>query len=236
LDVTSLSSSAVNLSDGTILPADLVICATGWSHEPTVKFLPQGLSENIGISTSTPESDSSVMAADAEIMKRFPFLKTYSSGKSYAIPTLKQPSYSLYHGIVPPFFLLRENLAYVGMAPNIRGFLVAEIQALWTTAFFSGDLGSTGRNVLPDSSDAEWQALLNSRFWRWRAPCGLGARGPDMAFEILPYVDSLLRELGLNPKRKGGWREYLNWFGVKDYKGIIGEWLTIIKKDEGKFE
>ena len=55
---------------------------------------------------------------------------------------------------------------------------------------------------------------------------GSGKSRPDMAFETIPYIDSLLRDLGLNPDRKAGWwREIFEYYGVQDYKGLVDEWM-----------
>ncbi len=58
---------------------------------------------------------------------------------------------------------------------------------------------------------------------------GLGCKGPDMVFEVLPHVDTLLRDLGLETKRKKGWfcwvKELFEWHGVADYGGLVREWL-----------
>jgi hypothetical protein len=110
------------------------------------------------------------------------------------------------------------------MSVSLRGFLSAEIQALWITAFLDGRLCDDLMRV--SREEAEWEALLQSRFYRWRAPMGSGKSRPDMAFETLPYIDSLLRDLELNPARKSGWwREIFEFYGVGDYRGLVGEWM-----------
>lgn len=59
---------------------------------------------------------------------------------------------------------------------------------------------------------------------------GLGTMMPDMVFEVLPFLDTLLRDLGLKTNRKGGWREILEPYGKQDYKGLVQEWLSKGKK------
>jgi hypothetical protein len=41
------------------------------------------------------------------------------------------------------------------------------------------------------------------------------------------YTSMLLRELGLNDKRKGGWKEILGPYEAKDYTDILEEWKTL---------
>jgi hypothetical protein len=40
----------------------------------------------------------------------------------------------------------------------------------------------------------------------------------------------LLRDLGLNDQRKGGWREFLQAYRPNDYKGILDEWRSMQAK------
>lgn len=86
-------------------------------------------------------------------------------------------------------------------------------------------------------SSIAWDTVLHSQFGWWRHPSagdGLGSRFPDMAFESLPYVDLLLRDLGLKRWRKGvRWREWFEPYGLEDYKGLVGEWMETVKHPGG---
>jgi hypothetical protein len=232
-DITSLSSNDAHIrsssSETADIPADIIICATGYKHAPTVRILPESIStDQLGLRTAstTPATDRLVRAADAEIVRLFPELSPDNQPQpptgAHDHENANQASWSLYRGIVPPAFLSSRNLAYAGMAISLRGFLTSEISALWTVAFLDGALET------PGEVEGEWAALLSQRFWRARAPRGLGARGPDMVFEIMPYIDTLLRDLGLRTARKGSWwRELFEWYGVRDYKGLVCEWLEM---------
>lgn len=230
-DITSLSHNSVHIcssSGGAIdIPADIIICATGYKHVSTVRILPENISASrLGLCTATAATDTLIHAADAEIARLFPALSPNNQPQrptaAYYHEHANQASWSLYRGLVPPAFLASRNFAYAGMAISVRGFLTSEISALWTVAFLDGALET------PSKVEAEWAALLSQRFWRARAPCGLGARGPDMVFEIMPYVDTLLRDLGLRTARKGSWwRELFEWYGVRDYKGLVSEWVEM---------
>lgn len=102
------------------------------------------------------------------------------------------------------------------------------MQALWITAFLDGKLTAE----LPSEEEAARQALLESRFFRWRAANGLGAKSVDMVFELVPFVDTLCRDLGLETRRKGGWREIFEFYGVHDYNGVVEEWMKKKKEKE----
>ena len=232
-DIISLGHHAVHLSDlkarQSSIAADTLICATGWKQQPTMDFEGSSSTEDIGwLSLSC--ADPRVQAADAEILARFPELRdrpTASTENSVGVE--QQECWSLYHGVVPPAFIKRRNFAWAGMSLSLRGCLCAEIQALWTMAFFDDKL-STG---LPSHEEAAWEALLQSRFYWQKAPMGLGGSRTDMVFETIPYIDTLMRELGLDPARKGSWwKEMFGWYGVKDYEGVVEEWLTKMKRSE----
>ena len=55
-----------------------------------------------------------------------------------------------------------------------------------------------------------------------------------MAFDSLPYVDLLLKDLGLSHHRKGGWgwRELFVPYDQGDYRGLVAEWIKNIKDRE----
>jgi len=39
-------------------------------------------------------------------------------------------------------------------------------------------------------------------------------------------VDALLGDLGLESRRKGGWREWIETYRPRDYEGIVDEWCA----------
>lgn len=218
-DITSISPHTVRLSDGSDISADIFICATGYEQAPNVKLLPGGIAPKIGLSAALPDDDM-VKAADEEILRRFPGLKDQPPAGPNGLREREQASYTLYRNTVSPSFLASQNLAYCGMAVTLRGFLTAQIQALRITAFLDGRLSAP----LPSEGEAEWQAMLQNRFWRWRAPNGLGPKSPDMVFEIMPFLDTLLRDLGLPTARKSSWwKEMFEYYGVADYPQLVQE-------------
>ena len=128
--------------------------------------------------------------------------------------------FQLYRFITPPAALATRNLAFAGMTTTISTSIVAQAQALWICAFFDAKL-----DRLPSRETAQWEAVLHSRFGKWRYPCGYGARLPDFVFDAVPYVDMLLRDVGVKTHRKKSkiaeiWEPY----GAADYKGLVNEW------------
>lgn len=76
--------------------------------------------------------------------------------------------------------------------------------------------------------DILYETALFNHFSLWRAPYGLGAHYPDFSFDGMPFFDLLLRDLGLNPGRKGGWiREILGEpYLPKEYRGVVDGWKS----------
>ena len=234
-DVDELGEGVVRLSDGTELVTDAVVCATGWKARPPIKFSPEGMDAELGLPSNAAQmfSQKDVAAADAEIFSRFPKLreqpKTPSPGGDTSADDTNQP-FTLYRFMAPPKHMLESNdIAFAGMITTISTPLCAHLQALWITAYLSNTLSR-----LPSSTlEAEKTALLHSRFGRWRYACGYGARFPDFVFDAVPYLDMLLRDLGIKEKRKGGWlSEIFEAYGPEDYKGVVGEWSEMQKKEQ----
>ncbi|THX82443.1 dimethylaniline monooxygenase (N-oxide forming) [Aureobasidium pullulans] len=234
-DVDELGEGIVRLSDGTELIADAVVCATGWKARPPIKFSPEGMDAELGLPSDATQmfSQKDIAAADAEILSRFPKLreqpKTPVPGGDTSADDTTQP-FTLYRFMAPPKHMLEgNNIAFAGMMTTISTPLCAYLQALWITAYLSNTLSR-----LPSSTlEAEKTALLHSRFGRWRYACGYGARFPDFVFDAVPYLDMLLRDLGIREKRKGGWLgEIFEAYGPEDYKGVVDEWSEMQKKKQ----
>ena len=76
-----------------------------------------------------------------------------------------------------------------------------------------------------DKEAIRWETVLHTRFGRWRYPGGYGKRYPDVAFDGIPYIDMLLRDLGVRWYRKQGWwQEWFHPYEPKDYEGLVDEW------------
>ncbi|KAL8632380.1 hypothetical protein Q9189_001857 [Teloschistes chrysophthalmus] len=172
---------------------------------------------------------------------------------------LNQP-YRLYRFMVPPAYIKDRSIGYTGMMLSLHTTLCAQAQALWLTAYFNDLLppsagavnpssltngtpngtpkGKSKRNAEPKNPaktsfnipQITYTTILHSRFGRWRYPSGHGAQFPDIAFDAIPYIDMLLRDLGLEWRRKlmkGGWSKWWRecfWpYGPRDYVGLVDE-------------
>jgi Pyridine nucleotide-disulphide oxidoreductase len=227
-DIVSLSGRHVRLSTGDTLTTDALACATGWLHQPPIKFLPEGIDDELGLPHFSAEPDKEARKADAEIFSRLPRLKDQPVPNPRAKPLVARPSdspaaiqpnqpYRLYRFMVPPALIDDRSIGFAGALMTICTSVVVQAQALWLSAYFDGKIDPKG--------DINYETILHSQFCKWRCPVGYGARFPDLVFDGLPYVDMMMLELGLRVHRKNGrTAEWFEPYGPKDYKGLIDEW------------
>jgi len=68
--------------------------------------------------------------------------------------------------------------------------------------------------------------VLHSQFGKWRYSRGFGARFPELWMDCVPYIDLMLRDVGVSFRRKGWWwKEWFEAYGPKDYEGIVQEFI-----------
>jgi Pyridine nucleotide-disulphide oxidoreductase len=227
-DVVSLAGRNVYLSTGEQITTDALVCATGWRHRPAIKFLPEGIDEDLGLPHFSQEFDKKISKADDEVFTRFPRLKAQPAPNPKAKPMTPSPScspaaivpnqpYRLYRFMVPPALIDDRSIGFAGALMTISTPLIAQTQALWLSAYFDG--------MIDPEQDVAYETILHTQWAKWRYPAGHGARFPDFIFDALPYIDLMLSELGLKTHRKGGMTaEWLQPYGPEDYKGLVEEW------------
>jgi hypothetical protein len=239
-DIEGLAPNTVKLNHGEKLIVDALVCGTGWRHKPALDFLPTDL--DLGL-PHYPGADSGVLAlikkADNEILTRFPRLKqqpqprkhyrpmTESKGLSDptgAVAEERQEPFTHYRFMVPPSTIKDCDIVFMGYMLTISVPIIAQAQALWVTAYFSGKEGAV--KMPKDEALVRYQSVLHSRYSKWRYPEGFRTF-PDFVFDAVPYLDLLLGDLGLKVHRKGGWRELFRPYGPEDYNGLVREWQAL---------
>lgn len=216
-DIDHLSKQSVHLTDGTTLKADIVVTATGWKKEPTIKFVNFG-SAGIGLPLSADEQARLVKQTDEEVFTTYPRLR-----KQPNLPfENKGDPFRMYRFIVPPARINEHNIAFAGMVSSVLTANQANAQAVWISAFLDGKL-----DHLPSSpEEVTREVLLHTQWNKWRYPYGYGATLPDLAFDAQPYLDLLINDCGLKVNRKAGlYADLTQPYEPKDYRGLVDEWL-----------
>ncbi|KAJ9616356.1 hypothetical protein H2200_000074 [Cladophialophora chaetospira] len=238
-DILNLSSHTINFKSGLSVKADAIVTATGFSAKPTLKFLPESTHSYLGIPSSdyTPSQHQFWQAvnekADATIGESFPRLlagpfrsPTSSDVQPYNPGMNKEAGYTpfrLYRAIAPPGPTKAgdHSLAFVSMFSNLANTPRMELQCLWAYAYLNNAL-----TITPNPDTVFDETALMAQYARYRAPYGHGRFFPDLVFDQVPYMDSLLQDLGLRYWRKSNiFAELFSPYMAPDYRGIVQEWL-----------
>ncbi|KEF53195.1 uncharacterized protein A1O9_10643 [Exophiala aquamarina CBS 119918] len=243
-DVASLSGDGVHLSSGAVINADTFVCCTGWETLPSIKFLPEEVIDGLGFpSTSLQTSETLMQDARTRILKTVPSLRP---GPRKVLPACAaapireheaknrgstRSNYQLYRFMVPPSQKLfqHRNIAVIGAHLAVNAITVAQAQALWVTAFFNDKIANISDSKV-SYREIEYQTILHAEYCRLRHPAaggGAGHRCPDLVFDGLLYTDLLLRDLGVEVRRKRSWwRELFCRYLPSDYQGLVEEWVA----------
>lgn len=238
-------------SQDTELDVDALVVSTGYSAKPTICFSPPTLHSDLGLPTNelTAEQQSFWSEldekADVSLMQRFPNLihgppppKATSPGETPkpihlgAATEVTYTPWRLYRGIAPPGLMASESersLIFIGMFSNIANSIRLEIQCLWGLGYLENKLAHLSSSGMAEGKNHIYEeTALFQRYTQHRAPYGHGRFYPDLVFDQLPYWDTLLRDLGLETRRKGGvlgLRELFEPYTQEDYRGIVDEWI-----------
>lgn len=222
-DISRLGPSSVILKSGKTLDADVVVLATGWKKDPSFAFL--GAAEaQVGLSHPSEDLEGLAEQADKELLTRFPFLKNQPERKQAIEKSLLERfdrPFRMYRFIVPPETVSKRNIAFAGLASAVATVSLMTAQALWISAFFDNKLSR-----MPTSQDEiRWLTVLHTQCSKWRHPTSYGPGYPDFAFDGVPYIDMLLKDLNLESHRKTSkLADIFDGYGPRDYAGIVEEW------------
>lgn len=242
-DIKTLSDSAVHLSTGDVLDSDGIVCCTGWRTTPTIK-IPPDTQKELGFSTAEdPLPLSLIQKADEHILGQLPCLKIQPIFNSnYRAMIEENPSHAgeathptrLYRFLIPctPHLSSSHSIAFLGMTTTASTMVITQAQALWIAAYF---YHPTFLSLpLEMEGGLEWSTALHTQYCKWRYGVGgHGNRRPDFVFDALPYIDLLLKDLGMKAKRKETrLKEWMEPYGVEDYRGLVEEFGELLKKKD----
>lgn len=233
-DIARLSDHTVHLSDGHKIEADVLICGTGWKDTPQLSFETK---KEIGLpgrlSSLTKEH---IPMADSAILQNCPKLQHQPTARRDKPMTghkveIEPEPYRLYRFMIPPAFIESRKLAFAGAYRSPATTIIAQTQALWITAFFDGQIPALGGLDEVGRKRIMYETVLHTQFGKWRYSRGFAARFPELWFDCLPYVDLMLKDVGIPNQRKGSWwAERFTPYMPTDYTGIVEEYKALSKK------
>jgi hypothetical protein len=139
--------------------------------------------------------------------------------------------YRFYRFMVPPAFVQSRTLAFAGVYRSPATTITAQTQALWITAFLDDQIPALQSHDESTEERVMYETVLHTQFGKWRYSRGFGARFPEMWFDCLPYVDLMLKDIGIKNQRKSNWwAECFAPYMPADYKGIVDEYLSLKRK------
>jgi hypothetical protein len=230
-DIARLSHHTVHLSNGDSLTSDVLICGTGWKDTPQLDFLTKkelGLPGHVAASVTQH-----IPKADAEILQTCPKLQNQPAPRHVKPMTEDKTAstpepYRLYRFIVPPAFIGSRTLAFAGAYRSPGTTIIAQTQALWITAFLDGQLPGLKNPDDEVTHRIMYETVLHTQFGKWRYSRGFGARNPELWFDCLPYVDLMLKDIGIqNQRKKTWWAERFTPYMPADYIGIVDEYKAL---------
>jgi hypothetical protein len=237
--ISRLSEGAVHLSSNEVLEADALVCCTGWDQQPFLKFFPKNTAEALGLLGLNAGELKYMEQARSEIFGQIPALQHPPPRVAQLDSALaneeKRAShrYNLYRFLVPPSsdVIHHRNIAFIGAQLSLHTVMIAQLQALWITAFFMNEIEDLKQENI-SYTKVRHETTLHNEYTRIRHPPaagGAGERCPDLVFDCLSYMDLLMDDLKLDKHRKYRkgefWPEIFHRYGPSDYKGIVNEWL-----------
>ncbi|KAL4923527.1 uncharacterized protein BDV17DRAFT_296241 [Aspergillus undulatus] len=195
-----------HLADGTVIEADLAVHAIGWKSSYPILFDPPELGAQLGLPCL---SESNASRAWEPLGQSVDFRLRYDLDPSLfknEMPRI-QNTYRLFRCLTSPSLV----------AEGDRSFAV--LRAVYIGA--GGVCYDIEDGPVADC-EAMYESVANDAVWSRLTGIGLN-------IETLMYNDQLLRDLGLDPYREGGWwrKELMAVYGPRSYAKIVEEWMAL---------
>ncbi|KAF7952365.1 uncharacterized protein EAE97_001862 [Botrytis byssoidea] len=233
-DIASIEEHKILLKDGNAVPADAILCGTGWV--PSLQFFTEDQKKSLGL-PHLPSSEHEehqdhwkqlTSEADQKVVSRFPQLANLPP--HYRRPVTHTP-YRLYKHVArfptSDSEIDGNSIVFIGQVSVGDYFPVVQCQSMWATAYLDGKL------VLPPSQEQQKEVALFTA-WNSRRYLSSGDEGINMTFELVGYCDSLLQDLGLISHRRGWFKDLFAPFVASNFAGLKDEYLKKYESDETK--
>lgn len=132
----------MHLSSGEVLASDAIIYGSGWKPQPSIEFLPTDLAKRLGLPHQSSQKNELVLAADRDILGRFPRLKDQPTINPKSKPLSGDPAkqeritepFRLYRLMAPPDpdLMKLHNIGFAGMILVLSTYLLpCYVRFLW---------------------------------------------------------------------------------------------------------
>ena len=222
-DIKEMTRDGLELADETRISADAIVFATGWrTSHPSIRLAQGDKDLRLQLGLSSSGSDRNAVQArwedleamyEGKILKRFPVLRDppmYRRDRSSNSTPLR-----LYKGVLP---IQDRSIAFLGQMLLGNNFRSAEVQSLYAIAAFDGNL------ILPSEQDIE-KSIAEMVTWDRLRYLAKGRSGNWLYWDMVPYTDNLLDELGLQSHRHTSyWKDLFAPSFSRDLRGLIDEY------------
>ncbi|KAL7952534.1 hypothetical protein V8C34DRAFT_318952 [Trichoderma compactum] len=222
--ITSAQDRVLRLSGGKATSCQALVFGTGWASEDVLFDPALGLSLGLP-KPAVPEDNVSTehwqklhTRADADILSLLPILKDSPGIRTADALT----PYRLYRYMLPSSLAAADGryLIFLGYLISIQTHILSEVSALWAICWLENlvDLGISKSN-----EDIDYEiAKVNEFSFRKNL-----SQEPSADSGIQHFIDLLMKDMGLKPKRKGGLgiKDTFVPYRSQDYLGIVDEIL-----------
>ncbi|KXH27268.1 cofactor FMO1 enzyme is FAD [Colletotrichum simmondsii] len=225
----------VSLKNGYSVATDIVIHCTGF--DKGYDTFDHELREELGLQYDTKVfSRWTVLDEKAEraVDELLPYLKTapeqYSDVKATGMAE-QGPNRHFRRLVVPALAARGErSILFPGHIHSAFTPLAAELQALWGVSWM------LGWRDLPSQDEMEFEAATFNA-WTRKRYLEQGKKHSYFIYDYIPYIDTLMKDLGLNPFRKSSiFEEWFVRYKPSDYSTVLDEYQNIrqerVEKEE----
>ncbi|KAK2612304.1 FAD-dependent monooxygenase dep4 [Conoideocrella luteorostrata] len=229
-EIENLShEDVVNLKNGYSIATDIVIHCTGFDKGYGA-FDPK-LRDELGLEYNTKTFSRWTMLdekAEKTVDELLPYLRDPPSprGDSKASRSAEQGPNRHYRRLVVPELAARgdRSILFPGHIHSAFTPLAAELQALWGVSWM------LGWRDLPPRETMETE-VANFNAWTRKRYLEQGKKHSIFIYDYIPYIDTLMKDLGLNPFRKSNvFEEWFVRYKPSDYKTILDEHRSLRRR------
>ena len=159
--------------------------------------------------------------ADERVCRAFPQLQ---DPPEYHKEVVSPEPFMLYRHIIPLDAEAYPGIVFLGHIVVGNNFRAAECQALWAAAYLER------RMTIPRRAELEEDVILKLAGCR-RRYLSKGRSGHWLYYDLIPYTDTLLEDLGLTSHLTGKMRDLCMTCVADDSKGILDEYSKVHGKD-----